>query len=83
MEIKLPTKCIDCQFCGDYTTYPYSRNPHYCCEMIWTLIHEDYRVYPDSIDDRCPLMDISLIKAAQNLAEKFDIKSLSFDESEG
>lgn len=82
MEIKLPTKCGDCQFCGDYTGYPYGRNPHYCCEMIWTLIHEDYRVYPDSIDDKCPLMDISLIKAAQNLAEKFGIESLSFDESE-
>ena len=82
MEIRLPTKCKDCRFCGDYTGYPYRRNPHYCCEMIWTFVHEDYQVDPDTIDDKCPLMDVNLIKSAQSVAEKFGIESMSFDTSE-
>ena len=53
----MPTKCKECPHVGDYTGGYYSRSPHYCCELIWALLEEDYRVKPDSIDKRCPLKD--------------------------
>lgn len=33
-ETKTPTKCSECRHIGNYTTGPFARNPHYCCELI-------------------------------------------------
>lgn len=77
MEVVIPTKCGECQFCGDYTAGPYARNPHYCCEMIWTLIKEDYKVDADTIDEKCPLKDTDLLQAISNISESFGLKSVS------
>lgn len=52
-----PKRCKDCKHIGNYTDGPYSRSPHHCCELIWGLLQEDYRVDPDTIDSRCPLND--------------------------
>ena len=55
--MNMPNKCRDCIHVGDYTTGPYGRLPHYCCELIWQLLQEDYRVDPNKVDKNCPLKD--------------------------
>lgn len=80
MQIDIPTRCGECQFCGDYTAGAYARNPHYCCEMIWTLVKEDYKVDIDTINEKCPLKDVNLLQAISNLAESLDIESISLKE---
>jgi len=57
INIKKPSTCGECKFIGAYTNGPFARNPHYCCELIWDLQEEDYRVNPDELDDNCPLVD--------------------------
>lgn len=52
--------CKECKYIGDYTTRSYVRNPHYCCELIWQLYGEDYKVDPEKLEDRCPLLNIDL-----------------------
>ena len=74
MEIKLPTKCGECVHVGSYTYGPFKRNPHYCCELIWTLVHEDYVVDPEVIDRNCPLRNIDLLKIIENTANSLHIK---------
>ena len=54
---KMPKSCKECRHVGEYTSGVWSRNPHYCCELIWRLFEEDYRVNPDTVDSRCPLND--------------------------
>lgn len=80
MEINIPTRCGECQFCGDYTTGTYSRNPHHCCEMIWTLVKEDYKVNTDTIDEKCPLKNTNLLQAIEDTAKSLDIESVSLKE---
>jgi len=50
-----PQTCGKCKFIQGYTQGPYARHPHYCCELIWKLEHEDYQVNPNEIDENCPL----------------------------
>lgn len=57
-EIKIPTKCSECKHIGNYTTGPFARNPHYCCELIWQLFKQDYRVNPKELDEHCPYLDL-------------------------
>lgn len=54
-KIKMPNSCKECRCIGDYTRGPYARNPHYCCELMWNLYGEDYKVNPDKVDENCPL----------------------------
>ena len=56
-KIKMPKSCKECGFLGEYTSGPYARDPHYCCELMWSLYEEDYRVNPDEVDEDCPLKD--------------------------
>ena len=58
MSANCPKTCGECRFFGCYDDGPYARNPHYCCELIWTLREEDYQVDPDTLDEECPLGDI-------------------------
>ena len=61
--IKMPKKCKECNCVGDYTSGLYARNPHYCCELMWDLYKEDYRVNLDEIDEKCPLKNgISVVE---------------------
>lgn len=53
--MKMPTKCSKCKHIGNYTKGPFARNPHYCCELIWQLLYEDYKVNPETLDEKCPL----------------------------
>ena len=76
MTIEIPTSCKQCRYIGDYTEYPYSRSPHYCCELIWALIHDDYKVNPDIIDENCPLKDPNMLKAIETCANKLGIDSV-------
>ena len=55
IEIEMPSKCKECSFVGAYLSGVWARNPHYCCELIYDLYKEDYKVDPDTIDEECPL----------------------------
>ena len=52
-----PTSCKECNCSQAYTSGPYVRNPHYCCELIWKLFNCDYKVDPDEVDENCPYRD--------------------------
>ena len=54
-DFKIPDKCDNCNFIGRYETGVYKRNPHCCCELIWDLKQEDYRVDKNTVDENCPL----------------------------
>lgn len=64
--MKIPTKCSKCEYIGDYTKGPFARNPHYCCELIWQLLYEDYRVNPETLDEKCPLKILNSRKRKTN-----------------
>ena len=55
IEVKMPKKCKECNFIRAYINGVWVRNPHYCCELIYDLYDEDYKVNPDTIDEKCPL----------------------------
>ena len=57
IKIKMPSKCKECRFVGAYLGGVWARNPHYCCELIYDLYEEDYKVNPDIIDKKCPLVN--------------------------
>lgn len=57
-KIKIPNKCKKCNCIRSYDTGPYSRNPHACCELMWVLFEEDYKVNPEERDKNCPLEKI-------------------------
>ena len=78
MAIKLPMKCKECAHVGDYSGFPFTRNPHYCCELIWQLLHEDYRVDPDTIDENCPLKNVDLLKGIESLADSIGVQMEGF-----
>lgn len=52
-----PASCKECNCSESYTSGPYYRNPHYCCELIWRLFDCDYKVDPDKVDENCPYRD--------------------------
>lgn len=54
-DIAVPSKCDECEHIGHYETGVFHRNPHCCCELIWKLKKEDYRVDKNSLDENCPL----------------------------
>lgn len=54
-DIKIPNTCDECNFIGRYEKGQFARNPHCCCELIWELKEEDYRVNKNSLDENCPL----------------------------
>ena len=54
-DFKFPSTCGECNFIGHYKDGPYRRNPHCCCELIWRLRGEDYKVNENSLDEGCPL----------------------------
>lgn len=66
-----PKRCGKCRHIGDYTSGPYARNPHYCCELRWRLYEEDYRVNPETLDAKCPLKNAAFVRAIQD-AQKED-----------
>jgi hypothetical protein len=54
-DIEIPKTCGECRHIGHYESGPWARNPHCCCELIWRLTEEDYKVDKNSIDKNCPL----------------------------
>lgn len=54
-DFKVPNTCGECGFIGRYETGAWIRDPHCCCELIWRLKKEDYRIDKNSLDDNCPL----------------------------
>ena len=61
--IKMPKKCKECNFICGYTSGPYARIPHHCCELMYYLYKKDYWVDPDEIDEECPLKNgISVVE---------------------
>lgn len=68
--MKIPNSCKECRHVGAYTTGPFARNPHYCCELIWELHDEDYKVDPDKIDPECPLNNKHLQAYFEELNEE-------------
>ena len=52
---KIPNTCGECDHIGRYEIGPFARNPHCCCELIWQLKKEDYKVDKNSLDENCPL----------------------------
>lgn len=54
-DFKVPETCGKCNFIGCYEIGPFSRDPHCCCELVWRLKEEDYRVNKHTLDENCPL----------------------------
>lgn len=59
--LKVPKTCGQCRFIGAYTHGPWSRDPHYCCELIFDLYSQDYRVKKDTRDEECPLVNLVIV----------------------
>lgn len=55
INMTVPETCGKCRHIGRYKDGPYARNPHCCCELIWRLYEEDYRVKENTLDPNCPL----------------------------
>ena len=70
MKSKIPSNCGRCKHIGNYTSGPFARNPHHCCELIWELFEEDYRVDPKELDENCPLLNEDFRKGIQALKRK-------------
>lgn len=69
----LPKTCGECKFIGYYEEGIWSRNPHCCCELMFDLYDEDYKVDKDSMDENCPLKDLE--KTFSKVINKEGIKS--------
>ena len=61
-RFNVPLCCGKCKHIGRYTEGPYVRSPHYCCELMWQLYDEDYRVNPEKLDSKCPLKSLAVVK---------------------
>ena len=61
LYFKTPNTCGECGFIGHYETGIWKRNPHCCCEFIWQLKEEDYKVDKNSLNENCPLKILSEI----------------------
>ena len=57
-KIKIPYKCKKCKCVRLYNFGGFERNPHSCCELMWVLFKEDYRVDVNKRDENCPLVKI-------------------------
>lgn len=60
IDLTVPKTCGECRHIGHYKTVPYARNPHCCCELMWHLCNEDYKVREDSLDINCPLKKLKV-----------------------
>lgn len=78
MDFSIPSKCSDCQFCGEYETGFFKKKPFHCCEMVWTLLRKEYRVDPEKSDINCPFKNITLLKGIQCLADRVDITKVNY-----
>lgn len=58
-DFSIPKTCGECKFIGHYKDGPFARNPHCCCELIWRLKDEDYKVDEHSLDEECPLVALA------------------------
>ena len=67
----IPETCENCRHIGDYTCAPYKRDPHYCCELIWQLFEQDYRVDPKILDEKCPFRHEKFKEAYIEIHDKF------------
>ena len=54
-DVEIPKTCDECKYIGHYESGLFARNPHCCCELIWQILKEDYRVNKNSLDQDCPL----------------------------
>ena len=54
-NVEVPKICGECEHCWHYETGVYARNPHCCCELIWELKREDYKVDKNFLNEDCPL----------------------------
>ena len=54
-DFEIPKTCGECEHIGHYEGGWYGRDSHCCCELIWRLAQEDYRVNKKSLDKHCPL----------------------------
>ena len=54
-DLDIPQTCGECKFIGYYEDGLWSRNPHCCCELMYNLYDEDYKVDKNSMDENCPL----------------------------
>ena len=52
-DFKVPNTCGECRFIAHYNTGAYARNPHCCCELMWYIKSEDYKVDENSLDEDC------------------------------
>ena len=55
MKTKTYKRCGTCPHIGRYEDGVFARNPHCCCELMWELFNEDYRVDKNTLDENCPL----------------------------
>lgn len=58
MKINIPKTCKKCNCCATYDSGYYSRNPHCCCELMYVLFEEDYKVDPNKLDSNCPKLKL-------------------------
>lgn len=83
MNYVIPKKCSECIYLGHYEIdYLMYGKEYYCCELLWTLIHEDYRVKPESLDTRCPLKDSYYMRYHKRLCDGMGIKMEDFTNHE-
>lgn len=68
----IPKKCGKCKSLGDYTRGPYVRSPHYCCELIWRLFQQDYRVNPEELDEHCPYLNSEFALAVAEIKKSLN-----------
>ena len=61
-DFKVPNTCGECKFIGFYEDGPNFRNPHCCCELLWDLKKEDYKVDKNTLDEDCPLKVLEGLK---------------------
>lgn len=73
----IPTCCGECEDLGEYATGSYSRNPHYCCELIYRLTKEEHEVDKNTLDKHCPYKIADIRHGIIKLKEKMIYESNS------
>ena len=52
-DFKVPNTCGECKCIQEYVGY--GHDDHYCCELMWMLKKENYKVDENTLDENCPL----------------------------
>ena len=60
INLTVPETCGKCKHIGRYKTGIFARSPHCCCELMWQLCDEEYRVKEDILDRNCPLKKLAV-----------------------